>query len=58
MEFEVEPFVVQWIVQMEEDMQGVAVVEDHISSWGVVGKEMCYCWLVLKFQEGRDVDQP
>jgi hypothetical protein len=24
----------------------------------VVGKEMCYCRIVLRLQKGRDVDQP
>jgi hypothetical protein len=54
----IEPFVVLWVVQMVEDNTGMGVVEGHIPPWGVVGKEMCCCWLVLKLQEGRDVDQP
>jgi hypothetical protein len=33
-------------------------VEDHMSFWSVVGKEMCCCWLVLRLQERRDVNQP
>jgi hypothetical protein len=37
-------------------MHGLEVVEDHMSPWGVVGKEMSYCWLMLRLQEGRDVD--
>jgi len=40
--FEVEPFVVQWVVQMEEDTHKLGVIED------VVGKEMCCCQLVLR----------
>ncbi len=55
---EVEPFVVQWIVLMEEDMHELRVVENHMSLWGVVGKEMCCCRLMLRLQEGRDLDQP
>ncbi len=55
---EVELFIAQWIVQMEEDMHGLRVVKYHILPWDVVGKEMCYCQIVLKLQEGKDVDQP
>jgi hypothetical protein len=40
---EIEPFVVQWIVQMEEDTYGLGVVEDHMPLWSVARKEMCYC---------------
>jgi len=43
---------------MEEDTHKLGVVKDHMSPWSVVGKEMCYCRLVLRLQEGRDVDQP
>ncbi len=56
--FEVEPFVAWWVVQMEEDTHKLGVVEDHMPPWGVVRKEMCCCQLVLRLQEGRDVDQP
>jgi hypothetical protein len=55
---EVEPFVIQWVVQMEEDTHGLGVVKDHMSPWGVVGKEICYCWLELRLQEVKNVDQP
>ncbi len=44
----VEPFVVWCIIQMEKDTHGLGVVEDDMPSWGVVGKEICYCWLVLR----------
>jgi hypothetical protein len=56
--FEVEPFVVWWVVEMEEDMHELGVVEDHMSPWGVARKEMCCCQLMLKLQKGKDVDQP
>jgi hypothetical protein len=39
-------------------MHDLGVVEDHMLPWGVARKEICYCRLVLRFQEGRDVDQP
>jgi len=55
---EVEPFVAQWVIQMEENMHKLGVREDHMLFWGVVGKEMCCCQLMLKLQEGRDVYQP
>jgi hypothetical protein len=55
---EVEPFVAQWIFQMEENTWGLGVVKDHMSPWGVVKKEMCCCQFMLRLQEGRDVDQP
>jgi hypothetical protein len=32
------------------------LVEDHMSFSGVAREEMC-CHLVIKFQEGKDVDQ-
>jgi hypothetical protein len=31
---------------------------DYMPPWGVARKEMCCCWLMLRLQEGRDVDQP
>jgi len=43
---------------MNENMHGLGVVEGRMLPWGVVQKEMCYCQFMLKFQEGRDVDQP
>jgi hypothetical protein len=43
---------------MEEDMHELGVVKDHMPPSGVAGKEMCCCRLMLKLQEGRDVDQP
>ncbi len=52
----VELFVVWWVVQMEEDTHELGVVKNHMPPWGVVGKEMCYCQLMLSFQEGKDVD--
>jgi hypothetical protein len=55
---EVEPFVAQWIVQMKEDMCELRVVENHMSPWGVDGKGMCYCRLMLRLQEGKDIDEP
>jgi hypothetical protein len=39
--FEVEPFIVWWIVQMEEDTCKLGVVKDHMSPWGVIGKKKC-----------------
>jgi hypothetical protein len=33
---EVEPFVAQWVVQMEENTHGLRVVEDHMPPWGVI----------------------
>jgi hypothetical protein len=38
----------QWVIQMEENMHELGVVKDHMPLWNVV---------VLKVQEGRDVDQ-
>jgi hypothetical protein len=38
--FEVEPFVVWWVIQMEKDTYGLGVVKDHMPPWGVAGKEM------------------
>jgi len=55
---EVEPFFVQWIVQMEEDTHKLRMVKDHMLPSSVVGKEMCYCRLMLKLQKGKDIDQP
>jgi hypothetical protein len=49
MNLEVEPFVAQWVIQMEENTRELGVVKDHMLLWNVV---------VLKVQEGRDVDQP
>jgi hypothetical protein len=43
---------------MEENTHRLGVVKDHMPPWGVAGKEMCWCWLMLRLQEGRDVDQP
>jgi hypothetical protein len=43
---------------MEENMFGLGVVEDHMPFWGVIGKEMCYCQLMLKLQKARDINQP
>jgi len=43
---------------MEEDTHGLGVVEDHMLSSNVVGKEMCCCRFMLRFQKGRDIDQP
>ncbi len=43
---------------MEEHTHELGMVEDHMPPWGVIGKEMCYCRLVLRLQEGKDVDQP
>jgi hypothetical protein len=54
---EIKPFIVQWIVQMKENMCKLGVIGDHMLPWGVA-KKMCYCWLVLKLQEGKDVHQP
>jgi hypothetical protein len=51
-----EPFVVQWIVQIKKDTHMLRVVENHMSFWNVVGNEMC-CWLMLRFQEERNIDQ-
>jgi hypothetical protein len=55
---EIEPSIARWIVQMNKDMHNLGVVGDHMLPWGVVGKGGCYCQLVLRLQEGRDVDQP
>jgi len=54
--FEVESYVIQWVVQIEEDMHRLRVVKDHMPSWGVVDKEMCYYQLVLRLQKGRNVN--
>jgi hypothetical protein len=35
---EVEPFVVQWVVQNEEEMCELGAIKDRMSPWGVVGK--------------------
>jgi hypothetical protein len=35
---QIEPFIVWWIVQMEENMHMLGVVEDHMPPWRVVGK--------------------
>jgi hypothetical protein len=54
---EVELFVALWVVQMEKDMHTwVGVVENHMPPWSIIGKEMC-CWFMLRFQEGKDIDQ-
>jgi hypothetical protein len=42
---------------MEEDMHGLRVVKDHMLPLGVAGKEMC-CRIMLRLQEGTDVDKP
>jgi hypothetical protein len=55
---EVEPFVAQWVVQTEEDTCELKMVKNHVSFWSVVGKGRCCCWLVLRFQERKDVNQP
>jgi hypothetical protein len=36
----------------------LGVVEDHMLPLDVAGEEMCCCRLVLKLQEGKNVDQP
>jgi hypothetical protein len=56
--FEVEPFFVQWVVQMEEDTHELGVVEDHMPPWSVVRKKICCFQLMLRLQKKRDVDQP
>jgi hypothetical protein len=56
MNFEVESYVVQWVVQIEEDMHGLRAVKDHMPFWGVDNKEMCYYQLVLRLQKGRNVN--
>ncbi len=56
--FEVEPFVLQIVVQREEDIHELKVVKDHMLLWGVVRNEMCCYWLVLRLQKGKDVNQP
>jgi len=43
---------------MEEDTPELGVVEDQMLLWSVIGKEMCYCWLMLMLQKGKDIDQP
>jgi hypothetical protein len=55
---EVEPFVAQWVIQTKEDMCELGAVGGHMPPWGVVGKRRCYCQLVLRLQEGRDIDWP
>jgi hypothetical protein len=55
---EIEPFIVQWIVQTKENMHEVKVVGDHMPPWNVVGKGRCYCQLMLRLQKGKDIDQP
>jgi len=55
---EVEPFVLQWVVQKKENMCELEVIWDHMLPRGVVGKGKCYCRFMLRFQEGMDVDQP
>ncbi len=37
-------------------MHELGVVKNHMSPKGAVGKEMCYCQLMLSLQEGKDVD--
>ncbi len=39
-------------------MHGLGVVEDDMLLRGVVEKKMCCCQLMLRLQEGKDVDQP
>jgi len=41
---------------MEEDTLELGVIKNHMPPSGVVGKEMCYCQLMLSLQEGKDVD--
>jgi hypothetical protein len=36
---EVEPFVIRWIVQKEEDICVLGLIKDHMVPWGVVGKK-------------------
>jgi len=55
---EIEPFVAQWNVQMNENMCELRAIKDHMPPWGVAGKGRSYCQLVLRLQEGRDIDQP
>jgi hypothetical protein len=55
---EVEPFVVQWIVQKKEDTCVLGLVKDHMVPWGVVGKKRNCCWFMIRLQKGKDVDQP
>jgi hypothetical protein len=33
---EVEPFITQWVTQMEEYMHGLGVVKDHMLPWGII----------------------
>ncbi len=39
-------------------MHGLGVVEDDMLPRGVVEKKMCCYRLMLRLQEGKDVDQP
>jgi len=35
---------------MEEDTHGLGAIEDHMSPWGVIEKEICYCLFMLGFK--------
>jgi hypothetical protein len=43
---------------MKENTYELKVVKDHMLSLSVVGIERCCCQLVLRLQEGRDINQP
>jgi hypothetical protein len=54
---ETKPFVAWWVVQTWKDMCELGVIRDHLLFWGVARKGRCYCQLMLRLQEGKDVDQ-
>jgi hypothetical protein len=56
--FKIKPFVAQWIIQSKEDACKLGAIKDHMSFWGFTRKGKCYCQLMLRLQEGMDVDQP
>jgi hypothetical protein len=54
----VEPFVALMNCSNEKKHAWIGAIKDHMPPWGVVWKERCSCWFVLRFQEGRNVNQP
>jgi hypothetical protein len=50
--------VLRWNFEMKENTYELKVVKYHMLSLSVVGIERCCCQLVLRLQEGRDINQP
>jgi hypothetical protein len=46
------------LFKWKNDTHELRVVKYHMPFWSVIRKEMCCWWIMLRLQEGRDVDQP